>query len=81
VAAQTDGQGDEKGASQYVQGIRSDDCCSSLTILDNVLTVGELSGGEERAGWPHPHSGGLLEGHKGGARNITVAKSAEVLQQ
>jgi hypothetical protein len=30
--------------------------------LDNVLTVGESDGGEKRAGWPHQHPGGLLEG-------------------
>ncbi len=32
----------------------------SLTVWDNVLTVWEAAGGEERAGRPHSRSGGLL---------------------
>jgi hypothetical protein len=56
----TEEQGDEKGASLGLQGIHRDFCCSLFTILDNVLTVGESARGEERAGWPHPHPGGLL---------------------
>ncbi len=31
----------------------------SLTILNNILTVGELARGEEQTGRPHPHPGGL----------------------
>jgi hypothetical protein len=34
----------------------------ALTVLDNVLTVCEPARGEERTGWPHSCSGGLLEG-------------------
>ncbi len=33
-----------------------------MTILDNVLTVGVLAGGEDRDGRPHSRPGGLLEG-------------------
>jgi hypothetical protein len=36
-----------------------------MTILDNVLKLSELAGGEEQAGWPHPHPGDLLEGAGG----------------
>jgi hypothetical protein len=44
---QTAGQLDEEGASQEVRdgGIRSDKCCHFLTVLNNILTVGELAGG------------------------------------
>ncbi len=52
-----------------------------LTILDNVLNVGEYAGGEERAGKPHPHPGGLLEGAGGGAKNGAAADFAEVLRR
>ncbi len=62
VVAQPDGQGDEEGASQDLQGIRSDDRHGSLKISDNILAVILSAVGEERAGWPHPCSGGLLEG-------------------
>jgi hypothetical protein len=51
-----------------------------MTILDNVLNVGEKAGGEERAGRPHPHPGGLLEGAGGGAKNGAAANFAEALQ-
>ncbi len=50
-----------------------------MTILDNVLNVGELAWGEERAGGPHPHPGGLLEGTERGAKNGTEADFSEVL--
>jgi hypothetical protein len=50
-----------------------------LTILDNVLKVGEYTGGEERAGRPHPHPGGLLEGAGGGAKNGAAVDFAEAL--
>ncbi len=34
----------EEGAIQDVQGGRNDGRCSSLTVLDNILTVGESVG-------------------------------------
>jgi hypothetical protein len=52
---------DEEGAIQDVQGGRSDGGRASLTVLDNILTLSEAAGGEERAGRPHSHSGGLME--------------------
>jgi hypothetical protein len=57
---------DEEGAIQDVLGGRIDGGCDSLTVLNNVLTVGEAAGGEERAGRLHSHSGGLLEELKWG---------------
>jgi hypothetical protein len=41
MVAPTEGQGDEEGAILDVGGIHSDFRCSSFTIFDNVLTVGE----------------------------------------
>ncbi len=38
-----------------------------------------LNGGEERAGWPHQHPGGLLEGGGGGVKKKAVVDFAEVL--
>jgi hypothetical protein len=32
-----------------------------LTIIDNILTMGESAQGEEGADQPHPHPGSLLE--------------------
>ncbi len=32
-----------------------------FAILDNILTLGESTGGKEQAGQPHPHPGGLLK--------------------
>jgi hypothetical protein len=61
VVAQTQGQGDEEGASLDVQGVHSDFPCGFPHHLDNILTIGELAGGEEQAGQSHPHPGGLLE--------------------
>jgi hypothetical protein len=65
-----------------VQGVLSDKSHRFLIILDNVLTVGESAGGEERADRPHPHPGGLLavEGEGGGAKNGAAANFAEALQ-
>ncbi len=48
--------------------------------MDDVLTVGESDGGEKRAGWPHQHPGGLLEGG-GGVKKKAVVDFAEVLWQ
>jgi hypothetical protein len=62
VVGKTEGQGDEDGASQDMQGIHSNFGITFWTISDNVLTVGESAKGEEQAGRLHPHSGGLLEG-------------------
>jgi hypothetical protein len=53
--------GNEEGASQDTRGIRGDKRYCFLTILDNVLTVDESTGHEERTGHPHPHPGDLLE--------------------
>jgi hypothetical protein len=39
-----------------------------MTILDNLLNVGEKAGEEEQADGLHPHPGGLLEGTKGGCK-------------
>ncbi len=47
---------------------RGHECYGFLTILDNVLTIGESACGEELAGWPHPHLGGLMEVVGGGAK-------------
>jgi hypothetical protein len=61
VVVQIDRQRDEEGVGQDVRGIHSDDCHGFLTILDNVLTMGESAQGEEGADQPHPHPGSLLE--------------------
>ncbi len=37
----------------------------SFTILNNILTVSRLAGGEEWAGQPQAQPGGLLEGAGG----------------
>ncbi len=47
-----------------------------MTVLYNILNVCEQGGGEERAGWLHPHSGGLIEGAGGGTKNGTAADFA-----
>jgi hypothetical protein len=54
----TEEKGDE-GVSFDAQSIRSDFRRSFFTILDHVLTVGELAGGEEQAARPHTHPEGL----------------------
>jgi hypothetical protein len=61
--------------------VYNDKRCRFLTILDNVLNVGEQAGGEERAGRPHPHSGGLLEGAGRGAKKAATADFAEAIRQ
>ncbi len=66
MMAPTEGQGDEDGASLDARNVRSDFRRGLFTILDNVLTVGELAEGEERAVLSHPHSVGLREGSGGG---------------
>ncbi len=40
-----------------------------MTIYDNVLTVGESAGIEERADQPHPCPGGNIDGTGKGAKN------------
>jgi hypothetical protein len=42
VGAWFSGQGDEGGLSESVTGNNGNDCLGFLTILDNILTVGEL---------------------------------------
>jgi hypothetical protein len=66
VVAPTEGQGHEEGANLGTQSVRSDFRRGFFTILDNVLIIGELARGEERADLPHPHPGGLREGSGGG---------------
>jgi hypothetical protein len=61
VGNQTALRGDEERATENLQGNHSNDCHGFLTILDNILTVGESTGSEEQAGWPNPNPGGLLE--------------------
>jgi hypothetical protein len=43
-----------------------------MTILDNVLNVGE---------WAHTDPGGLLEGADGGAKNCAATDFAEALRR
>ncbi len=62
---QTALRGDEEGVIQNVPGNHSDDRGGFLTILDNVLTVGDSAGGEERAGQPAPQPGCLLGAGEG----------------
>ncbi len=64
-----------------IENARGDDRCRFLTILDNVLTVGELAGGEDRFGQPHPHPGDLLEGAGVGGSNCTAAEIAKTLRR
>ncbi len=49
VGCQTALRGDEEGAIEYAQGNHSPDRCVFLTILDNVVTVGESAGVEEQS--------------------------------
>ncbi len=79
--APTEGYEDEERASLDERSVRSDFRPGFFTILDNVLTVGESAEGEERAVSAHPHTGGLLEGWGGGARNSAVVDFAEALRQ
>jgi hypothetical protein len=51
---QTEGLGDDEGASFDMRGVPSDFCRSLFTLLDIVHTVDESAGGEERAYRPHP---------------------------
>jgi hypothetical protein len=60
--------------------IRSDKYCHFMTILDKVLTDGESTGFEERAGGPQPYPRGFQE-WEGGVRNSTVVDFVKVLQQ
>jgi hypothetical protein len=57
-------------------GDHSNDRLSFLTILDNVLTVGESTGAKEGAGQPQPQSGGLLEGAGWGTKNGGLSRCA-----
>jgi hypothetical protein len=49
VGGQTALRGDEEGAIEYAQGNHSPDCRVFLTILDNIVSVGESGGDEERS--------------------------------
>jgi hypothetical protein len=62
VCEQTASLGDEEGTIQDMWGRQSDGSHGSLTVLDNILTVWEVAGDEERACGPHSCSGGLLKG-------------------
>ncbi len=64
-----------------MRGVCSDKHCRFMTILDNVLNVNESAGGEELAGRPHSHRGGLLGGTGGGLKNGTMADFAVALQR
>ncbi len=46
VSDQMASLGDEEGASQDIWGSCSEDHRGSITIIDNVLTLGELAGGK-----------------------------------
>ncbi len=50
--------GDVEGAVKNVWGSHGDGCYAFLpmTILDNILTVGELASGEEQSERPHSPS-------------------------
>jgi hypothetical protein len=63
-----------------MQGVCSDKRHCFITILDDVLTVGESAGGEEQAGQTHPHPVGLLEGVGEGYKKAHEADFAETLQ-
>jgi hypothetical protein len=58
---QTTLQGDEERAIENVREDHSDDCRGFVPISDNILTVSESAGGEEQAGHPQSHPGGLLD--------------------
>jgi hypothetical protein len=70
----------EVGAFQNVPGDHSDDRSAVLTILDNVLTVGGLARGKERAGQNPPQPGRDLKGAGGGMKNDTLADFADALR-
>jgi hypothetical protein len=61
VGDQTALRGDVEGVTENMPGDHSNDRHGFLTILDNILTVGVLAGGEERADRPQHQSGGLSE--------------------
>jgi hypothetical protein len=69
--------GDEEGVSHNVQGVRNDKHCCSMTILDDVLTFGELAE-EEQAGWPHPHPGASYKEWEADVRKRTGVYITEV---
>jgi hypothetical protein len=81
VGIQTALWGDEEGTTENVWGYRSNDRSDFLTIWENVLTVSQSDGSEERTVQSHPHPGGLQEGAGGGAKNGAMANFAEALRQ
>jgi hypothetical protein len=52
---------DEEEASQDMQGICNERPHHFMTILDNILNLDESAGGEEQAGWPHPHQASYMD--------------------
>ncbi len=81
LSDQTALRGGEEGAIQNVTGNLSDDRRGFLTILDNVLTVGESARGEKQTDRPQLQSGGLPEGAGGGTENGTAANVTEALRR
>ncbi len=69
---QTTLRGEEEGASQDMRGVRKNFHHAFLAILKNAL-----SDGEERAGRPHPHPGGLLDRMGWGMRNLMATDFAK----
>jgi hypothetical protein len=81
VGDQTALRENEEGAIRNVTGDLSNDRRGFLTILDNVLTIGGSTRGEERSRRPQPQSPGLPEGAGGGTKNGAPANVAEALRQ
>jgi hypothetical protein len=81
LSDQTALRGDEEGVIQNVPGDYSNDCYRFLTIFDNILIVGGLARGKEKAGRPQPQSGSLPERAGGGMKNGAAVNFAEVLRQ
>ncbi len=66
MSDQTAFQGDEEGAIQNMPGDHSDDRPQLFDILGQCSHCWWSAGGEEQAGRPQTHSGGLPEGAGGG---------------
>jgi hypothetical protein len=66
VVDQTDGQGDEEGASEDVWGVCSDFATVSWPSSTTFSLLMSRQEAEERAGLPHSHPEGFLEGVEGG---------------
>jgi hypothetical protein len=48
-----------------MRGVQSDNHNCFLTVLDNVLTVGDMAGGQQCAGAPPSHPGDPPDGGGG----------------